>query len=732
MNFLRKSISLLLIVLMIISLAACGHKSSGSTPSDSAPSASSAANADDRTFFYTGDKIEKGSLYMRLADEDEIVTSSGGNTPVLQYIDRELIALAAVGTDKAEMAALFDRYELDVVGYNDLCGGYQLRTRSPVTEKELLALRDRIVGEAAVVDAFLNALFELDADEYPLPDDPWDDEPVSAETIGGANWGVEAVRAPWFWQNYDLRGVRVGVIDNMFAENHTDLDFAEVFHNGYKTKDDYWYHGTHVAGIIGARYDNGKGICGVLKDPLLYATDWDAGEFSTQYKNYSTLFGFQLKIGVMLKNGARVINFSIGYNRDTFFEYGFTADDIRRFVISQAESMTQYLNAYLERGWDFVLVKSAGNNGIDAFDNWWATAITDEAVKSRIVVVGAAGMNSEADVPVDSSAAGTSGAGSGSFIYAKMDRSNDGPRVDVVAPGCEIFSCIQDEHGRSVYEPHSGTSMAAPFVTAACAALWAYYPSLSGADIKTLLIETADIPVSGFDAKMIDLQAAFGGFAEGELDRHAQMSLQEILEAYRRSPGNLPDGVYRAVLYAVGHAGSPHVSSEVLLEDYMCFSREEIAALKVGDTLKMSRFVPIEMVVLSHVFGEYSDGYEDVLVESMGFGEVGFFPSDILYINHGEVVLENRGDCWRVMTINGYNAYYAMQFLQSVTLSFAPDVRIRDFYSPYLAGFGDGSEYCEWTDPYDFFEFNPDYRCYEAVITVENDVITEITIPCRY
>lgn len=190
------------------------------------------------------------------------------------------------------------------------------------------------------------------------------------------------------------------------------------------------------------------------------------------------------------------------------------------------------------------------------------------------------------------------------------------------------------------------------------------------------------------------------------------------------------DGQYWAILYAEDDANGSRVSTEVDLEDYMCFSYEEIASLRPGDTLEMSRFVPIWMSINYRAYGGFSDGYEDVTVESIDRDSDGWM-GDTLYINRGswnQVVLQNWNGCWRVVAEEDY---IPMQILQTVSLSFAPDIRIYDRLTPVIIPPPDGSTVYEWSDPYDFFVFNYDMRYFEAQITVKNGVITEMTIPYR-
>ena len=77
-------------------------------------------------------------------------------------------------------------------------------------------------------------------------------------------------------------------------------------------------------------------------------------------------------------------------------------------------------------------------------------------------------------------------------------------RVDLFAPGADILSTLPD--GKTGKE--SGTSMAAPVVSGVAALIMAYFPKLTGADVKRLLLESArslgdlDVVPPGGDARV--------------------------------------------------------------------------------------------------------------------------------------------------------------------------------------------------------------------------------------
>src|SRR5690606_11215872 len=61
-------------------------------------------------------------------------------------------------------------------------------------------------------------------------------------------------------------------------------------------------------------------------------------------------------------------------------------------------------------------------------------------------------------------------------------------KVDIFAPGTEIYSTIQDNS----YRYAQGTSMASPVAAGCAALLWAYFPQLTADQVKEILFETVN------------------------------------------------------------------------------------------------------------------------------------------------------------------------------------------------------------------------------------------------
>lgn len=85
--------------------------------------------------------------------------------------------------------------------------------------------------------------------------------PLAAQSEG-VDWGLSAYGVPALWQRYKGEGVTVAVVDSGVAK-HFALDEAVVDYRNFTTDSDIHDtlgHGTHCAGVIGARTGAAKGI----------------------------------------------------------------------------------------------------------------------------------------------------------------------------------------------------------------------------------------------------------------------------------------------------------------------------------------------------------------------------------------------------------------------------------------------------------------------------------------
>lgn len=200
-------------------------------------------------------------------------------------------------------------------------------------------------------------------------------------------------------------------------------------------------HGTHVAGIIGAVRGNGIGIDGIAPSVtfMMIRTVPDGDERDKDVAN---------AIRYAVDNGAQIISMSFG---KPYSPYKQAVDDA-----------VKYADAH-----GVLMVHAAGNDGADLSKakNFPNPTYLDGGHPSLWIEVGASSWKG------------------GDKLAA--DFSNYGQHeVDLFAPGVDILSTVPGNQ----YERDSGTSMAAPVVTGVAALLMDYYPNLSAADVKKILI----------------------------------------------------------------------------------------------------------------------------------------------------------------------------------------------------------------------------------------------------
>lgn len=200
-------------------------------------------------------------------------------------------------------------------------------------------------------------------------------------------------------------------------------------------------HGTHVAGIIAAVRNNGKGGNGVADNVRIMTLRAvpDGDEHDKDVAN---------AIRYAADNGAWVVNMSFGKSFSPNKQW---VDDAVKYAESKG----------------VLLVHAAGNDAknIDMEDNFPNPKFGNDSslLASNWITVGASGPNG------DGIAAGF---------------SNYGRGVDVFAPGVEIYSTLP---GGDQYGNQQGTSMASPVVAGLAALILSYYPELSARQVKEVI-----------------------------------------------------------------------------------------------------------------------------------------------------------------------------------------------------------------------------------------------------
>ncbi len=376
-----------------------------------------------------------------------------------------------------------------------------------------------------------------------VPNDPWSiadwDDGALERSYEFSNWWIRAtdIDKAWDYDEY-FSDIDVGIVDTGFDPTHEDLEGKLVFPNGFFEKNNIpSYHGNHVAGIIGAKQDNEKGLTGIVRDGRLICVDWQANEEQGQKWNSDAriMTGF---VNVV-RAGARVVNFSLG-SSDSL---GDKTERLQIVKDVEGKFSSYYIAKMLQRGYDFICCQSAGNGvhnegvlsyAVDASNNGTFCPITvKNAVKTvkgvtprdivdRVIIVAAAQFN-------------------GKNTYEQADFSNGGSQVSICAPGCEIYSASyygkDGESRKTAYEYLSGTSMAAPIVTGIASLVWSINPSFTGAQVKHFVCDEANTKYEVADSRS-ELHLPTGTMRMVNAQLAVEAALREI-ETYGTVTGQL-------------------------------------------------------------------------------------------------------------------------------------------------------------------------------------------------
>ncbi|UJA19936.1 S8 family serine peptidase [Thermoleophilia bacterium SCSIO 60948] len=302
-------------------------------------------------------------------------------------------------------------------------------------------------GDAAAVAA---RVAQSDAVAYAEPNRTLRAEATPNDPLFGDLYGLEKIAAPTGWDNAGLGtfpatgGVKVGIVDTGILGSHEDLGqvtdcarsqgllpiFSGTIQEGSCADDNG--HGTHVAGTIAAKADNGVGVAGVsFNSPLAICKALGGALGSGSTADVANCITY------LADKDAKVISMSLGGGD------------------------SQTLSDAVDYAWDggngSALIAAAGNDGDGtlnypaAYDDVVSVAATDEADQRA------------------------------SFSNANAD-------VEIAAPGVDITSTWND----GAYNTISGTSMATPHVAGVAAVIAGENPGLSAAGIVAELRGSVD------------------------------------------------------------------------------------------------------------------------------------------------------------------------------------------------------------------------------------------------
>lgn len=462
----------------------------------------------------TSGKVDLEEKYRELAEKNPDMTFDEDTG--LLYMNDEIIVISKTEALLADIEEIADDFGAKITDSMEDMGIYRFEFKKRMTIDEIEKEAKNLKKEYLIEDAYINPVTiveeTIEEKEPVYPNDTWDGDSWNSDVPRDANWGVEAINAPEAWAYLDeLQEVNVGLIDTMPNAQHEDLEI-EAYRttvneatNYYETEKftpastDAHNHGTHVAGTIGARFNNGKGVSGILGDKgnMYYGV---VNEPLT-----ASVFEHIYEIRTLVEQDVRVINISLSVGEGQALGYAASHGNenaiyVTRLRAELAEKMLKRLIEDIERrnGNDFVICVAAGNanddkvykndsatygyslnapsifskvysGGVDAQYSHYLNYISDPKVKDRIIVVGSAKIDKK-----NSTKTATK------YVYS--DFSNIGARVDVVAPGENIYSLVKNG-----YDYMSGTSMATPHVSGVAGLAFAANPALTGPQVKAMV-----------------------------------------------------------------------------------------------------------------------------------------------------------------------------------------------------------------------------------------------------
>ena len=484
---------------------------------------------------------EIGEAYCKeLHDEDVVFDEVTG----FQYVKNQILISAYMGTPREAIEEIVAEIGATIVGYIEITCDYQIEFDDNKTLDELQIIVNYLQGVSYISSASLNTASMEECEIINEPSDWFYHDQMTFEKIyfeeqnnaelcsytvykdketqaledwnetnpAGDNWNLEAMHVLSAWRKINNQSdVKVGIYDSYFEEGREDGDliFDDIINNTdnlNSLQNKAIKHGTHVAGIIGAK-TNDIGMAGVSQNVKLYGY-----AYSGDGNEYTSMMYRKIAFAKLICNHIKVINVSLGY-KDKGKIYVASngnysnSEKARNSIQTEADIMEEFLKKLVISGYDFIIVCAAGNDNcakyiydennehndnyynfkkctddnnsavyvtnMDARYSYFLNAIDNDMIQNRIIVVG-------------SRKTGTK--------YSLF--SNVGDRVDVCAPGENILSTVpymtkhpENEKAVSGYELLDGTSMATPHISGLAALMWQANSKLNAIQVKQIICD---------------------------------------------------------------------------------------------------------------------------------------------------------------------------------------------------------------------------------------------------
>jgi cell wall-associated protease len=250
--------------------------------------------------------------------------------------------------------------------------------------------------------------------------------------------------------NYDPR--------NIVGDNYSNSSEKNYGNSDVKGPDAS--HGTHVSGIIAGKRGNGIGLDGIADNVQIMSIRVvpDGDERDKDVAN---------GIRYAVDNGAKIINMSFG---KAWVKDKKVVDDAVKYAESKG----------------VLLIHAAGNENtnIDQVTHYPCRTMEDGSLVNNWLEIGAMGYDydikkGDEEKPLPKNP---------KYKMIVGDFSNYGVKfVDVFAPGVDIYSTTPE----NTYAFFNGTSMAAPATSGVAAVVLSYYPNLTAAQLRDILIKSS-------------------------------------------------------------------------------------------------------------------------------------------------------------------------------------------------------------------------------------------------
>ncbi|MBI2906269.1 MAG: S8 family serine peptidase [Chloroflexi bacterium] len=258
-------------------------------------------------------------------------------------------------------------------------------------------------------------------------------------------WNLRIINMPEAWEiSRGSSDVRVAIVDSGLDLNHADSPVYRSsgynYVSGNYDVSDSAGHGTFVAGIIAAETNNSIGVASIAP-----------GVRVVMYKEENPATGtlpvsaVASAIANAANNGAKVLNLSLGSPRSSTTE-----------------------SSAIDYAWSkgVLIVAAAGNCGRGASSD----------------------CTSSGQIEYPAAYANVLGVGSTTAEDRLADHSTRNSTVDVVAPGQSVYGL----RAGGGYTSGSGTSFAAPHVSALAGLIWSVKPSLTNREVGDIIVGTSD------------------------------------------------------------------------------------------------------------------------------------------------------------------------------------------------------------------------------------------------